>query len=188
MGRRQRKIANAIPTQLMSDAIAAIGPAKQKIKIIQNPDGSHTRIPVVDDQGDPVMQPGGFSDLATVSLAFDAIKDDEDSPVRLRGAYNYAKIGSATDFNTANAFNESVDSAVTAGDLPGWLGEALNAEGIKFDSKLKNKLESLIGKHDFTQASINNVFNADMKTGKTFPRLKLGHVQEAIQMRSKGEV
>jgi len=180
-----RKVLTAIPANLLSDAIASLEPLKQRSRSFIDENGDRKKELVVVD-GNPVMAQPGFKDMTTVQAAFDAIKDEKLSMVRLQKQYTYTDIANLSSYAIADAFNGSIDSAIAANDLKAWVGEALTADGLKLDSTLNTKLTSLIGTHGFTADLISDVFAVDEVVEKRFKGLKLGHVQTAIQKRAEG--
>lgn len=179
-------IADAIPASEMSAAIAAIGPDKPKI-LIKN----STRSTVKDVDGNDVMQPGGFSDLATVQTAFDSIKGNTVSaPRNIMQTY----IGLTKDLNLqkSSAFRAAVGAGIAANDIPDFIHDALNADGIDITNpQVESTLNGFAadsGRHGFTQSLVSSVLSTATEDVPVFRNLKIGHVQMAIQMRSEGEV
>ena len=177
-------IANAIP-QVLMDAIV-IQPDTVKMMFKRQPDGSNIKIPKTDKDGNDVMVPGGIDDVSTMLAAFDAIKDMTLPAERLNGSYSYSDIADKAGFAVAEALNTAIDAAIAANDLPDWLDENLSNEGVRFESKLKTRLESLIPSHGFNQILIDNVMAVDVIAKPRFPGLNEGEVDRAIRHRAQG--
>lgn len=177
-------IANAIP-QALVDAIV-IQPDTVKMMFARQPDGSNTKVPKTDKDGNDAMVPGGIDNLDAMLAAFDAIKDLTLPSERLNGSYSYSDIADKAGFAVAENLNTAIDAAIAANDLPDWLDENLSNEGIKFEGKLKTRLEALIPSHGFNQLLINDVFAVDVIEKPRFPGLNEGEVDRAIRHRAQG--
>lgn len=188
MGKKVKAILLALETDAPTELAAAlldIGPAKVRMRASVDGEGNTVKTPHLRG-GVEVMQPGGFTTLANVEAAYDKIKDSVLPTVRRGALHTYSSVMNGTDFDTATAFNGSIDSAITAGDIPAWVGVEFTGGGVKLDGTLRTALINLIGNHGLTPALIEGVFAVDDFIEKRFKRLKQGHVQEAIHHRHRG--
>lgn len=193
-------IADSIPAAEMAAAIAAIGPDKaqqtfevdENKKLVLDQDGNAIKIDQLDNNGDPIMLPGGFSDLTTVEAAFDAIKNLSGLVSRGEFGQSYRGIARDAGFGISSQFEISIKAAVTVGDLPGWAHDALNNGGVNInDPDVAAKLNSFVtdnNKHGFDRNLVDAVLATGSLDTNTFPGLKLGHVRKSIVLRGKGKI
>jgi hypothetical protein len=181
-------IANTIPEALMSLALASIGPDKQKTRTIVV-DGVSVKAPMVDDNGDPVMTAGGFTDLIAVENAFDSIKVLSVLQSKNKYMQTYTGIADDVDFATSKSFSDSVKSAIAVDALPSWVDEALNSAGLNVnDPEVSNVLTLMVASLGLSQTVADAILETGFEDVKTFPSLKMGHVQNAIHKRHTGEI
>lgn len=202
----QEDILNALDPTLLVAAISAIPAAKQQTisrigtEIATDRQGNPildkhglTRLeriiePVVDADDNPVMVRAGATDLTASNTAFNALEAMVLPEIRKGRPYTYNLLNTHLDIDATNDFKAAVDSAIAASDLPEWLGINLTTGGAAIGPRLESMFNSLVGRHGFTQPMLDAVFVIDKEIPKLFPRLKAGHVSNAIYRRAVGEI
>jgi hypothetical protein len=177
-----KAIADAIPAASSAAAYAELAifrPSLQKRLV----GGVITDVPYLDDEGDEVWADGKFMTDVNVVVAFNSIKDltvnrSKGSVVR----QTYRSLSAYLDIGIAGA--TALETAITASTLSPWVHEVMNDEGLNV-------------KDPQVEAALTGLVSTDLKaailaTGNevvsVFPRLKSGHVQNALQKRYRGEI
>lgn len=144
----------------------------------------------LDKQGDEQITAGKFMDLTTIFAAFDIIKDNttevSKGDICLQ---SYASLSAIIGFEKTAQFEDGVNAAIADNKMSGWIDQALHGDGINInDDELKAKFIVLKDSYGFTPALFTAIADAGKQTVLDFPRLKPGHVQNALQKRHAGVI
>jgi hypothetical protein len=82
------------------------------------------------------------------------------------------------------AASSELESAIEASALPKWVDKALNGDGINInDPQVSAVLSTLVSAETYTAIS-----DLGRVASPLFPRLKIGHLANARQMKSSGRI
>jgi len=198
----EKAIVDAIPQVELDACMAELAIMYPRLKKVYSLNEDGILMPVLDGNGVQLTEPaldkkgdelpatnGKFMDLTTVEAAFDAIKNLKATTIPVVALVTYKGIAQLSGFDIADQLQTNILSAIAAGDLAQWIDDAFNSDGINVkDSKFRAKIAELSGDHGFTPAFINKIKEIGDVESLDFPKLKSGHVQNALEQRHAGVI
>lgn len=127
--------------------------------------------------------PGGDLEAAFATMAAETVS------VPIPGKrQTYLSIADEAGFTEATALSATVDAAVSGGQLPKWVDTALERDGIDVTNPQVGPILNGLVNASLTQAMVDAILATGIEQQPKYPGLKEGHIQNARQKRTRGEI
>lgn len=180
-----KAIADAIPAASSAAAYAELAVSRQ---LFQKRVVNDVVVDVpYQKEGNDSYADGKFMTDVNVMTAFNSIKDLIE--IKSKGdivRQTYRSLSAHLDIGIAGAttLETAIQAAISGNNLSPWVHEVMNDEGLNIkDPQVVSVLSSLVSV-DLKAA----ILATGSEVVPVFPRLKPGHVQNALQKRYRGEI